>query len=219
MKIFKFVFSPIDVNTYILADSSGDCAVIDCGCYDTREFEKMVRFIDSKKLKPVLLLNTHCHLDHVFGNGFFLERYMLATCCNKLDEINLESTVEHASYFGLRMQQPPVPGKYLNDNEIIAFGNEKLVAIHVPGHSPGSMAFYSEKNDCLFSGDALFAGSIGRSDLPGGDHQTLLKSIEERLFTLPGQTVVYPGHGQATTIEKEKTTNPFFRQNQDPVEK
>ncbi len=219
MNIYKFVFSPIEVNTYVLADSSGNCAVIDCGCYDEREFGKLVRFIDSKNLKPVLLLNTHCHLDHVFGNGFFLEKYRLATCCNKLDEMNLKSSVEHASYFGLRMQQPPVPGKYLNDNEIIAFGDEELVALHVPGHSPGSLAYYSEKNGCLFSGDALFAGSIGRSDLTGGDHQALLKSIEEKRFTLPGHTVVYPGHGPATTIEKEKRTNPFFKEKGVPFEK
>jgi glyoxylase-like metal-dependent hydrolase (beta-lactamase superfamily II) len=210
MEIFKLVFSPIDVNTYILSDRSGNCAVIDCGCYDKHEFERLVKFIESKDLKPALLLNTHCHLDHIFGNRLFLAKYGIGAQCNILEEMNRESAVDHAAFFGLKMQRPPEPSKLINDNDVVSFGSEELVALLVPGHSPGSLAFYSKSGGCVFSGDALFSGSIGRSDLPGGDHDTLIKSIKSKLFTLPRSTVVYPGHGPETTIEREKTSNPFL---------
>ena len=210
MEIYKLVFSPIEVNTYILADKSGDCAVIDCGCYTKTEFSQLTEFIDSKKLKPVLLLNTHCHLDHVFGNQFFLDKYNLKTLSGKLDEGNRIDAVEHALQFGLRMKEPPEPAGFITDNQVITFGTTELVALDVPGHSPGSLAFYSEKNRCVFTGDALFSGSIGRTDLTGGNYDTLLKSIKTKLFVLPPSTVVYPGHGRDTTIEKEMNSNPFF---------
>jgi hydroxyacylglutathione hydrolase len=210
MKIFKLVFSPIEVNTYILADQSGDCAIIDCGCYNTVESEKLAAFIKKKNLKPVLLLNTHCHLDHIFGNKFILDNYNLRTLSGESDEMNRKNSVQHAMFFGLTMDKPPEPESFVTDNQVIAFGTTELVALHVPGHSPGSMAFYSEKNECVFTGDALFAGSIGRSDLPGGDHDTLIKSIRNKLFILPPSTVVYPGHRNETTIEKEMTSNPYF---------
>ena len=210
MKIHRLVFSPIDVYTYILADESGDCALIDCGCYDNSEFDKLVRFIEGRKLNPVLLLNTHCHLDHVFGNRFMLEKYNLKTLSCMDDEINRKKAVQHAALFGLSMSEPPEPGGFIADGQVISFGSTELTALHVPGHSPGSMAFYSEKEGCLFTGDALFAGSIGRTDLEGGDYETLINSISDRLFVLPPSTVVYPGHGSQTTIGKEKMTNPFF---------
>lgn len=210
MEIYKLVFSPIEVNTYILADKSNDCAIIDCGCYDRSEFEELVRFIEDKKLNPVLLLNTHCHLDHIFGNRFMLEKYNLKTLSCELDEKNRRKAVQHASFFGLSMNEAPEPGGFLTDGQSITFASEELKALHVPGHSSGSMAFYSEKNSCVFTGDALFAGSIGRTDLEGGDYDTLIGSILNRLFVLPQSTVVYPGHGSHTTIEKERMTNPYF---------
>jgi len=210
MEIFKLVFSPIDVNTYILADKSGDCAIIDCGCYDEAEFAELVALLESKKLKPVLLLNTHCHLDHIFGNGFILEKYGLKTFSCKLDEPNRKDATQHAMLFGLSMNEPPEPAGFLTDNQVISFGTTDLVALLVPGHTAGSLAFYSEKNNCVFTGDALFAGSIGRSDLPGGNHDTLIKSIKTKLFVLPPATVVYSGHGPETSIEREMKSNPYF---------
>jgi glyoxylase-like metal-dependent hydrolase (beta-lactamase superfamily II) len=210
MEIYKFVFSPIEVNTYILADKSGDCAVIDCGCYNKAEFNQLTEFIKVKNLKPVLLLNTHCHLDHVFGNKFFLDKYNLKTLSGKLDEVNRKDAAEHALLFGLNMEEPPEPAGFITDNQVITFGTTELVALDVPGHSPGSLAFYSEKNECVFTGDALFSGSIGRTDLTGGNYDTLIKSIKTKLFVLPPSTVVYPGHGRETTIEKEMNSNPFF---------
>ena len=211
MKIFKLVFSPIEVNTYILVDDSGDCAIIDCGCYNKQESEKLENFIKDKSINPVLLLNTHCHLDHVFGNRFIFERYGLRTFSNEFDEVNRKNASQHAMLFGLAMENPPDPAGFLRDNQKVAFGTTELVALHVPGHTSGSLAFYSEKNDCVFTGDALFAGSIGRTDLPGGDNDTLIGSIRNKLFVLPPFTVAYPGHGNETTIEREMKSNPFFK--------
>ncbi len=210
MEIFRLIFSPIEVNTYILADQSGDCAIIDCGCYDKHEFETFTDLILEKKLNPVLLLNTHCHLDHIFGNGMILRKYNLGSYCSDLDELNRTGSVQHARLFGLTMDDPPIPAGFLSDGEDITFGSVKLKALHVPGHSPGSLAYYCEKEGVVFTGDALFAGSIGRTDLQGGNYDTLIESIKSRLFTLPPETVVYPGHGEATSIERELISNPFF---------
>jgi hydroxyacylglutathione hydrolase len=212
MKIYKLVFSPIQVNTYILADLDGDCAIIDCGCYNDIEFASLVRFIEEKKLNPVLLLNTHCHLDHIFGNSFMLKKYKLLSKACKDDEMNRLDAVAYAALFGLYMDPPPEISEFIEDNQNLFFGNTKLKSIYVPGHSPGSVAFYSEYDSCVFTGDALFASSIGRTDLPGGNYETLIRSITTRLFTLPSDTKVYPGHGSETTISREKNTNPFFRE-------
>jgi len=211
MEIFRLLFSPIQENTYILADQSGECAIIDCGCYDRDEFSRLTGLIEEKKLKPVLLLNTHCHLDHLFGNGMILETYNLATLCGREDEKNRENSVNYAIIFGLSIEKPPKPEGYLTDGQKITFGVTELTALHVPGHSPGSYAFYCRNDNVVFTGDALFKSSIGRSDFPGGDHETLINSIKNKLFVLPPETVVYPGHGDQTTIESEIKNNPYFQ--------
>jgi len=213
MKIYKLVFSPIQVNTYVLTDESGDSTIIDCGCYDQNEFNELNDLIRDKKLNPVLLLNTHCHLDHIFGNRFMLEKYNLRSFCHKDDDNNRKSSLNHAKMFGLAMEPPPEPAGYLNDGQKVSFGQNELIAIHVPGHAPGSLAFYSEKDRVVFTGDALFAGSIGRTDLPGGNYETLINSIKNKLFSLPAETTVYPGHGESTSIADEIETNPYFIHN------
>jgi glyoxylase-like metal-dependent hydrolase (beta-lactamase superfamily II) len=210
MEVFKFVFSPIEVNTYVLADQSGECAIIDCGCYDENESGKLEKFILGKKIKPVVLLNTHCHLDHIFGNKFILEKFKLRTFSSELEEGNRKNAVQHAMLFGLSMENSPDPSGFIYHNQVVRFGSTELTALHVPGHTAGSLAFYSEKNGCVFTGDALFSGSIGRSDLPGGSYNTLISSIKNQLFVLPPATVVYSGHGIETTIGKEMETNPYF---------
>ena len=210
MEVHRLVFSPIDVNTYILADESKDCAVIDCGCYDRSEFEELAGFLEERQLRPVLLLNTHCHLDHVFGNGFMLERYNLRTFSSIDEEPNRIKSVQHAELFSLSMSEPPEPGGFITEGQTFSFGAIELEALHVPGHTSGSMAFYCRQEGCVFTGDALFAGSIGRTDLEGGSYKTLINSIMQKLFVLPSSTVVYPGHGNPTTIEAERMTNPFF---------
>lgn len=211
MEIYSFIFNPIDVNTYILADKSGECAIIDCGCYDVDEFSRLTDFIDEKRLRPVLLLNTHCHLDHIFGDGFVLGKYNLGALCHRDDVNNRKKAVNHALMFGLTMDDPPEPAGYLADGQKISFGETELTVIHVPGHAAGSLAFYSEKDKVVFTGDALFAGSIGRTDLPGGNYETLINSIKNKLFTLTEETIVYPGHGNETTIGIETRTNPYFK--------
>jgi hydroxyacylglutathione hydrolase len=210
MEIFRFIFSPIHVNTYVLVDKSGDCVILDCGCYDLSEFSELEKLIESRKLNPVLLLNTHCHPDHIFGNKFILEKYNLKTFSGEEDEPNRKRSVQHASLFGLSMDEPPEPAGFISDNQVITFGTTDLLTLHVPGHSAGSYAFYSEKNSAVFTGDALFAGSIGRTDLLGGNYDTLINSIKSKLFVLPSATVVYPGHGDQTTIEREMKSNRFF---------
>ena len=210
MEVFKLVFSPIQVNTYVLADQTGDCAIIDCGCYDRNEFSALVGVIESGKLNPVLLLNTHCHLDHIFGNRFIYNKYRLSPFSNELEELNRKNAVNHALLFGLSMDSPPEPAGFISDQQKLIFGGTTLLALHVPGHTAGSIAYYSKSDSCVFTGDALFAGSIGRTDLPGGNFETLLESIRNQLLTLPGETVVYSGHGPETTIEKEKNTNQYL---------
>jgi glyoxylase-like metal-dependent hydrolase (beta-lactamase superfamily II) len=210
MEIFRLVFSPIQVNTYILAGKSGNCAIIDCGCYGEKEFAELTGFLDEKKLNPVLLLNTHCHLDHIFGNALILDRYGLRSHYSELEEQNRRLAPNHAIIFGLEMNESPAAETFIEHNQTIGFEDISFKALHVPGHTAGSLAFYSEDNNCVFTGDALFAGSIGRSDLPGGNFNTLITSIKTHLLSLPDETVVYPGHGPETTIGKESRTNPYL---------
>ena len=210
MEIEKLVFNPISVNTYILSDNTGECAVIDCGCYNDDEFGELSALLDRENLRPVRLLNTHCHLDHIFGDSYMLRKYGLGAWCHQDDLMNRKRAVDHARMFGLYMEHPPEPAGFLSGGDRVSFGNSELDVIHVPGHAPGSLAFYSKKDKIVFTGDALFEGSIGRSDLPGGNHHTLINSIKERLFILPADTVVWPGHGNSTLIGDELRFNPYF---------
>ena len=211
MNIYKFIFSPIEVNTYIIAGDSGDCAILDCACFNKEERDILESFINSNKLNPVALLNTHCHFDHIFGNKFIFEKYNLKTQYHELEESNRIGFLERIMRSSWKFDAQPEPMRYIADNEIIEFDTVSLKALHVPGHTSGSLALYSEKEGCVFTGDALFAGSIGRTDLPGGDFNMLINSIQKRLFTLPASTTVYPGHGPSSEIGKELTSNPWFK--------
>lgn len=210
MKIEKLVFSPIMVNTYILSDETNDCAILDCGCFDDNEFNELKEFLLSKNLKPQILLNTHLHLDHIFGNRYMNEEYGLRTHASREDEMNLTDAPKHANRFGMSIPDPPSIGKYIKDNDEIEFGNTRLRCLFVPGHTSGSIAFLNEADKTVITGDVLFAGSIGRTDLPGGDYDLLIKSIKERLLCLDDDVVIYPGHGPATTIGEERKNNPFI---------
>jgi hydroxyacylglutathione hydrolase len=210
MKIYRQVYSPIEVNTYVITGDDASCVIIDCGCYTRQEEQNLENLFAEKGLIPLMLLNTHCHLDHVFGNRFVHRKYGLTPWFDQAENYNNITAPKHALMFGLRMEPPPEPSGYLSDHEVIFTAGMGLEVIAVPGHSAGGLAFYSADDDVVFTGDALFAGSIGRSDLPGGDHEQLLISIRNRLFTLPPGTVVYPGHGPATTIGEEIRNNPYF---------
>ena len=200
------------VNCYVLSDESNEAVVIDPGCFYEEEKQALKNYINSNGLTVKHLLNTHLHLDHIFGNPFMLHEYGLKAEANKADEFWLEQAPKQSRMFGFELKEAPVPlGSYICDGDIISFGKVRLEAIHVPGHSPGSLVFYCKEENCMFSGDVLFQGSIGRADLARGNFDELLDSICSRLFVLPNETIVYPGHGAPTTIGTEKTENPFFR--------
>lgn len=212
MKIKIFEFNMFPVNCYILWDETKEAVVIDPACFYEEEKQAFKAFIAKEGLKLTHLLNTHLHIDHVFGNPFIQQEYGLKAEGGQQDEFWLEQATAQSRMFGLQIKETPSPlGKYICDGDIIRFGKTELEAIHVPGHSPGSMVYYSKENKCLFSGDVLFQGSIGRADLTGGNFDELREHICSRLFTLPHETIVYPGHGPSTTIGEEKTHNPFFR--------
>lgn len=202
----------MQVNTYIITGNGKECVIIDCGCYVGAEEQKLEEMLSARRLKPVMLLDTHCHLDHVFGNRFMLERYGLRPWFHEGDRHNYQNAPKQSLMFGLSMEPQPDPEGYLSDGQVISAAGVTLTVIAVPGHSPGGIAFYSATDGVVFTGDALFAGSIGRSDLPGGDHEQLIENIRERLFALPPETVIYPGHGPDTTIREEVENNPFFNQ-------
>lgn len=211
MKLKIFVTNPWQQNTVVLYDETGDAVIIDCGCFTAGEREMLKDFITAHKLKPVALLNTHLHIDHIFGNGFIKETYNLDARAAKEDAFWVDNAIEYAAMLGVKgITQPPALGEYLKDGDTVTFGNSRLKVIAVPGHSAGGLCFYSEPDKLLIAGDVLFEGSVGRSDLPGGDSVQLLNAIKNKLFILPDDVTVVPGHGDTTTIGTEKRTNPFF---------
>jgi glyoxylase-like metal-dependent hydrolase (beta-lactamase superfamily II) len=213
MKVVTLSFNDFCVNTYVVIDpETHECAIVDPGMFDTTETSRLVKTIESMHLKPVHLINTHQHIDHVMGNDFIDQLYGLKPEANKNDDFLAVRLVEQAQSFGLRRSPQIVPvSTYLTNGDIVKIGDGQLKVLTVPGHSPGSIALYDEKDAFVITGDALFCGSIGRTDLPGGDYDILLQSIREKLFTLPNDTVVLPGHGPASTIGDEKRLNPYFR--------
>jgi glyoxylase-like metal-dependent hydrolase (beta-lactamase superfamily II) len=212
MTIDVFTFNPFQENTYLLSDDSGDCIIIDPGCYEPREKEELQRFIDDRKLKPVRLINTHCHIDHVLGNRFVQDTYHLQLELHFLEIPLLHAVADYGSQFGIFCEPSREPFAYLNEGDTVTFGQSELKLLHTPGHSPGGLCLYNEKDKALVAGDVLFQASIGRTDLPGGDYETLIRSIREKLLTLPDDVTVYPGHGPATTIGDEKRNNPFLNE-------
>ncbi len=208
--IERMVFNSFGVNTYILWDETAECIIIDPANYSEEEDKIIESFIESHKLKPVLHLNTHCHIDHVLGSRFIREKYNIPFHTHREERTLLAKAPLMGEIFGFQIEALPEPDKTIEPNDFIRFGNSKLRAIHVPGHSPGSLTYYSESDGFAITGDALFAGSIGRTDLPGGDYDMLITSIRKNLFTLPPDTVIWPGHGDSSTIMKEIENNPFF---------
>jgi hydroxyacylglutathione hydrolase len=213
LAVKSFTFSPIRENTYVLYNDKKDCCIIDPGCYFPEEREELKTGIEKTGLNPVLLLNTHCHLDHVFGNKFVAETWGLKLHLHPLEKPLLDFAPQTGDIWQLPFDNYEGPLVYLKEGEFIKIGDDKLEIRFVPGHSPGSVAFYHAAGNFVISGDALFQGSIGRTDLPGGNMNTLLNSIRSQLFTLPENTVVYSGHGEMTTVGEEKRMNPFLVDN------
>lgn len=211
MNIKIFTFNPFQENTYLLFDETNEAIIIDAGSLYDVEKQELKSYFEKNNLTLKRVLNTHLHLDHQFGNKFVFDTFGIAPEAHEKDEFLLENYPFQTQAFGLaNAGEAQALKRHIEDNEKIRFGNTELTAILVPGHSPGSLAFYNEKEKILFSGDVLFLESIGRTDLAGGNYATLIKSITERLFTLPDSTVVYPGHGDSTTIGYEKTHNAFL---------
>ncbi len=211
MTIKTFTFNPFQENTYLLFDETNEAVIIDAGCIMDNEKQQLKAYIEEHNLTPKRVLNTHLHLDHQFGNKFLYNTFCISPEANEEDEFLLQNVVAQARSYGFIVnEEAQAIGRYIVDNEEIKFGNSTLKAIHVPGHSPGSIAFYEEKEGILISGDALFKGSIGRTDLPRGDYATLILSITKKLLPLPDSTVVYSGHGPTTTIGEEKQNNPYL---------
>ncbi len=210
IKVRFFTFSPVQENTYVLYNEQNKAIIIDPGCYFTAEQETLKKFIEDTQLEPVRLLNTHCHLDHVFGNKWVSETWNLELHLHAGEEQMLKLAPLSGEKWGLPFQNYSGPLHFLEEGDTIQLGNDTLKVILAPGHSPASICFYCEEQGFLVGGDVLFRESIGRTDLPGGNHETLLKNIREKLFVLPDEVVVYPGHGPSTTIGYEKTHNPFL---------
>ena len=263
LTVKTFVFSPVQENTYVLSDEKDACCIIDPGCYFGNERRELQEYVEQQGLTPKMLVNTHCHLDHVFGNKFVYDTWGLPLHLHEKERLVLEMAPLMGRDWGMPFENyrgPQVllePGKkypangprenvtrmpersndgrpsedlfrhgpprsepsqssVLDDGPVarpgrLQWGEDELEILFLPGHSPGSVGFYCAEQGFLIAGDTLFRDSIGRTDLPGGDHMTLLKSIREVLWALPDETVVYPGHGEETTIGWEKRHNPFIR--------
>jgi glyoxylase-like metal-dependent hydrolase (beta-lactamase superfamily II) len=210
MQVKIFYFNELRVCTYLLWDNTQECVIVDCGCGNENECSRMKKFIADNHLKPILLLNTHGHFDHAMGNAFLVKTYGIKSYIHAGDEKWLLQTAEIAANYGYKVENPPAPSAYLEDGQIIRFGQSQLQVLHTPGHTKGSVCFYASEDNFILSGDLLFQGCIGRTDLPGGDYDEIMESLFKKILPLPESTAVYPGHGPATTIHEEKLTNPFI---------
>ncbi len=208
LTVKEFTFNLYQENTFVLSDSTGACIVIDPGCYEKSEKNILKSYIFDNKLKVEGLYNTHCHIDHILGNQFIKDTFKVKLQIPPQEEEVLRYGILIAEQLGLDAYEASIPDTFIV-NENICFGNTKLDVLKVPGHSPGHLAFYSVEENICINGDVLFFNSIGRTDLPGSDHQTLINSIKKIMFTLPEETIIYCGHGPKTTIGHEKKTNPY----------
>lgn len=213
MSIVKcFTFNPFQENTYVVYDETNTCVIIDPGMYDEAEQHQLLDFLEKKQLKPTFLLNTHCHIDHIFGNAFIKNTFNIPFYAHVLELENIERAISYANMFGVQMKAQPQPDIFIEPDMEIKWGNTIFNTLFTPGHSAGSICFYNAANNFVISGDALFQGSIGRTDLPGGDYNTLINSITTQLLPLPENTIVHSGHGNETTIGIEKENNPFLNE-------
>lgn len=213
MEIKTFIFNPLQVNTYVIYNSATlEAAIIDAGCFGEEEEEELRKFIDEKGLRVSNLVNTHLHLDHQFGNAYVAQQYGIKPLAAAEDEPLVRNVRHYAAAFGLDddLVKEQTLGGYLHDGEIVTLCGEECQIIATPGHTPGGVCLYFPNQKIVFTGDTLFAGGIGRADLPGGNYATLIQSIQKRLLTLPPDTQIYCGHGPASTIAEEKQMNPYL---------
>lgn len=210
MKIEKFTFNAFQENTYVVYDYSKECIVVDPGCVNSQEEQQLFAFIENNDLRPVGIYNTHNHIDHVFGVNAVRNYFQIPFYCHQGEIEGLQKVPAYAPMYGLEVKPIKEPDQTLSDGELIQFGESSLRILLTPGHSPASLCFYHEQSKQLIAGDVLFNGSIGRFDLPGGDYETLMRSIENKLLPLDDDVKVYPGHGPSTTIGEERNNNAFI---------
>ncbi len=211
LTVQAFTFNPVQENTYVLYNEKGACCIIDPGCYFASEEKALTDFVEQAGLTPTLLLNTHCHLDHIFGNRFVAKRYGLQLHLHPKEKPVLDRGPASGQAWQLPFDNYDGELVYLNEGDTIHIGDDELQVLFTPGHSPGSISFYDKEAKFVIAGDVLFQGSVGRTDLPGGDFAVLEESIKTKLFTLPEDVIVYPGHGESTTIGDEMKSNPFVK--------
>lgn len=211
INIQSFTFNPVQENTYVLYNNKDACCIIDPGCYFSNEQKKLQDFIDQKNCAPKYLLNTHCHLDHVFGNKFIFDTYGLTLRLHPKEKPVLDYAPASGLNWGMPFENYQGELVFLEEGDLVKLGEDELEVLLTPGHSPGSICFYCKEQQFLIGGDVLFRQSIGRTDLPGGDPETLIRSIRTKLFVLPDEVIVYPGHGEPTTIGFERINNPFLK--------
>ena len=211
MTLKIFVFNTFMVNCYLLYDGTGEAIIVDAACYDAKEQAVLADFIEKNNLKLVRNINTHCHIDHIVGNDFIEKTYGIRPEYHKEGDPFLLTAKEIGLSFGYKLERIPQPKGFLADGEIIRFGDSELKVLFTPGHAAGSICLYSEKDGFVITGDVLFRETIGRTDLPTGDFDKLMTSIKTKIFTLPPETVVWPGHGPETTVSYEIVNNPFIR--------
>lgn len=211
LKVHKHTFNPFQENTYIIEDETKECVIIDPGCSNERERGQLQQTITAHGLKPVKLLNTHCHIDHFPGNKFVCETYGLLPEFHEVELQVMYAALDYQELFGFRLEASPEPVHYLKGGDEVKFGNTTFSVLFTPGHSPGSLSFYNAGEKIIISGDVLFQGSVGRFDLPGASGKVLLQTIKEKLLTLPDDVKVYSGHGPETFIGVERRNNPFLQ--------
>lgn len=210
MKVATFTFNPFSENTYVLSDATSECIIIDPGCSSSSEQSQMVSYIEGAGLTPVRLINTHCHIDHVLGNAFVSDKYGLPLEAHEGEGIVLQAAQMSSQIYQIPYEESPRISKFLVPGEQVTFGETSLEILFTPGHSPASICLHHRETRQVIAGDVLFQGSIGRTDLPGGDYRTLINSINHELMVLDDTTVVYPGHGPSTTVGEERRSNPFL---------
>lgn len=213
IQIKSFVFNPFQENTYILYDETREAIIIDPGCFEKYEEKKLTDFVEKEQLKIKTIYNTHCHIDHVLGNDFCKRTFNVPLIIPEKEIDQFRAVKVYSMNYGIHNYSEAEPDKLLSEKDKIEFGNSSLEIFFIPGHSPGHLVFFNRQEQICIAGDVIFQGSIGRTDLPGGDHNTLINGIKDVLFTLDDEMTVYSGHGPATILGQEKKFNPFVGEN------
>ena len=212
MELYSFVVNhQYDTNMYVVVSCDGQCAIIDPACVWEDKLEVLKKFIEDKDLRPVWLISTHGHFDHVIGNALVCKTWPVKNAAHRGDLPLMEDLQRKDQMFEASNSLPTID-VFLEDGDCVTFGDDvSLQVLHIPGHSPGSIALYSPEQKWIISGDTLFRGSVGRTDIPFGNYDLLIDSIKKKMLTLPPETVVYPGHGPKTSIEWESKYNPYLK--------